>query len=107
MRTRIWPEHTIKNRAIDLSWLNLNVRTLTRIMIQPEFRHNGLAEYLIRETINCVGVQFIECVTFTEQVARILTRVGFRNMGRLSSGVCDYYLYQVIKPELFSDCNKF
>jgi GNAT superfamily N-acetyltransferase len=101
MRTRIWPEHTIMKKAIDLTWLNASVRTLSRVMVKPEFRHRGVAEYLIRNTIDTVGVRFIECVTFTNTIARILERVGFVNHGRLSSGVCDYYLYEVVRPVCF------
>jgi hypothetical protein len=93
MRLKIWPEHVILKKAIDLTWLNSNVRCLNRVMVKPEFRKRGIAEYLVQNTIGGVGVPFIECVTFTDSIARILSRVGFVNYGRLSSGICDYWLW--------------
>lgn len=107
VRLRIWPEHTIQKKAIDLAWLNQNVRTLSRVMVSPEFRNNGVAERLIRKTIDSVGVRYIECVTFTAQIARILEKVGFVNHGRLSSGICDYYLYEVVNPVVFGSRVEF
>jgi GNAT superfamily N-acetyltransferase len=101
-RLEIWPEHTIMNRAINLTWLNRNVRCLSRVMVSPEKRGNGIAEYLIKHTINTVGVQYIECVTFTESIKHILENVGFVNYGELTTKKHDYFLYEVRNSIVFT-----
>jgi hypothetical protein len=93
MRAVVWPHVGIAHGNIDLDWLNLNVRTLARVIVNPLYLGRGLAEYLISETLGRVDVPFIECTVITHFVGRILLKLGFRDYGPMRSGRCNYFVY--------------
>jgi GNAT superfamily N-acetyltransferase len=80
-----------------LAILNRYCRTLTRVMVKPQFRGRGIASELIRQTVDLVGVPFIECLTFTDSIARLLLLAGFKNYGKTGGMGCDYFLRQSLQ----------
>jgi GNAT superfamily N-acetyltransferase len=82
-----------------MSWLNQHVRTLSRIMVRPEYRGKGYASWLLENTLRLVEADFVECLTFTESIAHILEHAGFKNYGRTGGLQCDYYLWTSLSAE--------
>jgi GNAT superfamily N-acetyltransferase len=82
------------SRRRAMSYLNRNIRCLTRVMVKPLYRGRGIASCIIQQTLPLVGVPFIECLTFTEGIASILLKCGFVNHGRQLTGKCDYFLFK-------------
>jgi len=68
-------------------------------MVRPEWRKRGLAESIIRNTLPMVGVPYIECVTFTESIERLLVKCGFRSYGRTGGVGCEYYLWNQLQTD--------
>jgi GNAT superfamily N-acetyltransferase len=101
-----WPYrfNSVRNRAITelqdmpersrMTFINRHVRTLSRIMVRPAHRGRGIASWLLAETINLVPARYIECLTFTQAIARILRRQGFIDYGITGGMACNYYLWQ-------------
>lgn len=75
------------------TYINRHIKTLSRIMIRPKWRARGYASWLIENTLSLVLADYIECLTFTEQIASILLRQGFIQYGRTGGMECDYFLW--------------
>ena len=86
-----------------MAYLNRHVRCLTRIMVRPEYRGQGIASKMIMATLPLLGVTFVECLTFTEGIARILERCGFQKYGRTGGMNCDYYLWSKLRVKGHKD----
>ena len=99
VRLAALPELTKMNRRRQMSFLNRNIRCLTRVMVKPLYRGRGIASQIIAETLPLVSVPFIECLTFTAGIASILSKAGFVNHGRQASGQCDYFLYSRLSAD--------
>lgn len=92
-RLSLFAEHKVYGKAIDLDWLNGNIRQLNRVMVRPSYRGRGIATALVSQTLGLVGVPYIECLTFAELIRNILLRVGFVDHGVTKTGECRYYLW--------------
>jgi GNAT superfamily N-acetyltransferase len=86
------PYYHSLNRRRQIYWLNKNVRCLTRVMVKPEHRGRGIAKELIRQTVPKLCVPYVECLTFTAGIAKILTDCGFTDYGQSDKATCNYYL---------------
>jgi hypothetical protein len=64
---------SLKNR---FSFINKNIRIISRVIIEPRFRSIGLAEKLVRETMNKVDVPIIEALAVMGRVCRFFERAG-------------------------------
>jgi GNAT superfamily N-acetyltransferase len=93
VRYRLFADHIVHGKCIDVQWLNDNVRQLNRVMVRPEHRGQGIATQLVRQTLPMVGVRYIECLTFAHLIRGILLRTGFVDQGLVRSGTCRYYLW--------------
>jgi len=76
------------------TWLNRNVRTLSRIMIRPSYRGRGYATWLLQNTLELIEAEYVECLTFTDGIARILSRAGFVDYGKTGGMECNYFLWR-------------
>lgn len=94
VRHRVFVEILGCSRRYRMAYYNKNLRTLSRVMVRPSCRGQGIATQMILRTLEQVGVPFIECLTFTASIARILECCGFKNLGRTGGMGCDYYLWQ-------------
>jgi GNAT superfamily N-acetyltransferase len=83
-----------------MTWINRHVRTLSRIMIRPAYRGRGYASRLLENTLGMVNADFVECLTFTESIAHILERAGFKNYGKTGGLECDYYLWHSAQVDI-------
>jgi GNAT superfamily N-acetyltransferase len=57
--------------------LNLELRTLRRLVTCPGWRRKGLAAMLLRVTLPILGVPFVECVSVAARRSRFLEDAGF------------------------------
>lgn len=93
-RGLIFREHLIDNRFMNVRWLNKNVRCLNRVMVRPEYRGQGIATRLVKQTLPLVGVPYVECLTFAELIKNVLIRCGFESYGKAAQNTCHYYLWR-------------
>lgn len=63
----------LKNR---FSFINKNIRIISRVIIEPRFRSIGLAEKLVRETIDKVDVPIVEALAVMGRVCKFFERAG-------------------------------
>jgi hypothetical protein len=64
------------DRRTRLNLLNKNVRTISRVIIEPRFRSLGLAARLVRETMPLMNVAFIEALAVMGQVNPFFEKAG-------------------------------
>lgn len=57
-------------------FINKNIRTISRVIIEPRFRSIGLAEKLVRETMERVEVPVIEALAVMGKVNNFFERAG-------------------------------
>lgn len=98
-RNELFSEHLGLRKNIDLEWLNRNVRCLNRVMVRPEYRGQGIATRLVRQTLPLVGVPYVECLTWAHLIKHILIRCDFVEFSAPIDKKCGYYLW---KSPIFS-----
>jgi GNAT superfamily N-acetyltransferase len=64
------------DRKSRLSFINKNIRTISRVIIEPRFRSLGLATRLVRETIELIDVPIIEALAVMGRVNNFFERAG-------------------------------
>jgi GNAT superfamily N-acetyltransferase len=83
-----------RQRRLVLSWVNQNIRLLTRIVVLKEWRRRGFAAALLKQTLPLLDVPYVECVTQTAAIAALLTAAGFTKEGELPPPSLYYYLWR-------------
>lgn len=63
-------------RSATLRLLNREVRTITRVVIHPQFRGVGLARQLVQQTLNRAGVVLVEAMAAMGRVNPFFERAG-------------------------------
>jgi len=66
------------DRSLRMQWLNAYVRTIRRVVVDPRYRGLGLASRLVRETLDQVGVPFVEALAVMGHVHPFFERAGMR-----------------------------
>jgi hypothetical protein len=64
------------DRKSRLLFINKNIRTISRVIIEPRFRSLGLAVRLVRETIVLIDVPIIEALAVMGRVNNFFERAG-------------------------------
>jgi len=62
-----------------LAWLNANVRTISRVVIDPRWRGLGLAARLVRETMPHVNTPVVESLAVMGPISGFFERAGMRS----------------------------
>lgn len=62
--------------------LNREVRILRRLVVQPDLRGCGLGQWLVRQTLGWLGVEWVECLSAMGTVSAVFRRAGMRRIGR-------------------------
>jgi len=73
-------------RGARLRLLNREVRTITRVVLRPEFRGCGLATVLVRQVLQQAGVPYVEALAAMGQVNRFFERAGMTRIGKVRRG---------------------
>jgi hypothetical protein len=64
------------DRKSRLLFINKNIRTISRVIIEPRFRSLGLATRWVRETIELIDVPIIEALAVMGRVNNFFERAG-------------------------------
>lgn len=64
------------DRKSRLGFINANIRTISRVIIEPRFRSLGLATRLVKDTIDMVGVPIIEALAVMGRVNNFFEKAG-------------------------------
>lgn len=97
VREQALQEYEALPRISRYTWMNANMRQLSRIMIRQEHRGKGYASWLLKMALCRVDARYIECVTFTEKIRYILENAGFEKFGKTGGMGCDYFLFRTGK----------
>lgn len=77
------PAHPRRVLADGASWLNANVRLLSRVVVDPHLRGCGVAAILLRRTLPLLGVPFVECLAQMGRHSSFLAAAGFAHLGTM------------------------
>lgn len=75
-----------------LRFANANVRTLSRVIVHPQFRAAGLAQQIVRQLVDRSPTRYVECSTTMGAYAGFLTRCGFEQIAT-EPGEPSYFLF--------------
>jgi hypothetical protein len=76
------------DRITRLKLIGKNIRTISRVIIEPRFRSLGLAARLVRETMLIMNVPFIEALAVMGRVNPFFEKAGMRRFDTPPSAGC-------------------
>ncbi len=76
------------DRSTRLKIINKNIRTISRVIIEPRFRSLGLAVRLVRETMPLMDAAFIEALAVMGRVNPFFEKAGMVRYDALPSLAC-------------------
>lgn len=88
MRSAAMPFLTGLDRRTRMTILNKNVRTISRVIIEPRFRSLGLAVRLVRETTPLMNVCFVEALAVMGQINPFFEKAGMTRYDSPPSPAC-------------------
>jgi hypothetical protein len=88
MRSEALPFLAGLDRSTRMSILNKNIRTISRVIIEPRFRSLGLASRLVRETMPLMTVPFVEALAVMGQVNPFFEKAGMTRYDAPPSPAC-------------------
>jgi hypothetical protein len=88
MRSAAMPFLAGLDRRMRLNLLNKNVRTISRVIIEPRFRSLGLAVRLVRETMPLIIAPFVEALAVMGQVNPFFEKAGMTRYNAPPSPAC-------------------
>jgi GNAT superfamily N-acetyltransferase len=95
-RLSIFPHLKRRPRREVLSWVNQNIRILTRIVVLKAYRRQGYGRRLITESLPLLNVPYVECITADVAIGRLLATAAFVCEGKIDSPPLYYYLWRRI-----------
>jgi len=76
------------DRSTRLKLINKNIRTISRVIIEPRFRSLGLAARLVKETMPIMDVPFIEALAVMGRVSPFFEKAGMTRFDPPASAGC-------------------
>jgi hypothetical protein len=76
------------DRVTRLSVINKNIRTISRVIIEPRFRSLGLAQRLVRETMPLMNVPYVEALAVMGRVNPFFEKAGLTRFDSPPSAAC-------------------
>ncbi len=64
-----------------LRWLNANVRTISRVIVHPQFRSLGIASALVRRVLLDCPVRYVEAFAVMGKIVPFFERAGMKSDG--------------------------
>jgi hypothetical protein len=64
------------DRSTQLKLINKNIRTISRVIIEPRFRSLGLAVRLVKETMPLMNVPFVEAIAVMGRINPFFEKAG-------------------------------
>jgi GNAT superfamily N-acetyltransferase len=68
----------LATRAMSLQLLNREMRSISRVVIHPQYRGIGLAQYLVRETLGFAGTELVEALASMGRVNPFFAKAGMQ-----------------------------
>lgn len=78
--------------AAQASFINANVRTISRVVVHPAYRGLGLAVALVRCVIRHCPVRYVEALSMMARVHPFFERAGMTRAGSADEGRPAYYI---------------
>jgi hypothetical protein len=84
------PSHRVRERVLGLTgprygqklrFINANLRTISRVIVHPQFRALGLASALVRRICQDCPVRYVEAIATMGRVHPFFQRGGMRRVG--------------------------
>jgi hypothetical protein len=66
------------DRSTQLELININIRRISRVIVEPRFRGLGLASRIVRETMPLVNVPIVEALAVMGWINPFFERAGMR-----------------------------
>ena len=76
------------DKSARLKLVNRNIRTISRVIIEPRFRSLGLAAGLVKETMPLINVPFIEALAVMGRVNPFFEKAGMTRFDSPPSAAC-------------------
>jgi ABC-type ATPase with predicted acetyltransferase domain len=76
-----------------LRWINANLRTISRVIVHPQFRSLGLASQLVRRVLEDCPTRYVEAVAAMGLVHPFFVRAGMTLHEPMSEGESAYFLF--------------
>ena len=76
-----------------LAWANRNLRTISRVIVHPQFRGLGLAGRLVRRALRDAPVRYVEAVAAMGEVHPLFERAGMRRIEPAGEGEAAYFIF--------------
>ena len=73
-------------------WLNANLRTISRVIVHPQFRGLGLAARMVRHVCGQCDVRYVDALAAMGDVHPLFERGGMRRLGG-AAGEAAYFLF--------------
>jgi len=68
----------LATRAMSLQLLNREMRCIRRVVIHPQYRGIGLAQYLVRETLGFAGTELVDAMASMGRVNPFFAKAGMK-----------------------------
>lgn len=66
------------DRQLALAMINREIRTITRVIIHPQYRGVGLAHWLVRQTLPLAGTPLVEAIAVMGRVNPFFEKAGMK-----------------------------
>ncbi|MCJ7730561.1 MAG: hypothetical protein MUO27_11900 [Sedimentisphaerales bacterium] len=76
------------DKSTRLKLINKNIRTISRVIIEPRFRSLGLAACLVKETMPIMDVPFIEALAVMGRISPFFEKAGMTRFDPPASVSC-------------------
>jgi GNAT superfamily N-acetyltransferase len=87
---RCFARERCMERAREIGWLNENVRTISRVIVHPQFRGVGVAARLVRVMCEEAQVKYVEAIAAMGRVHPFFEKGGMR---RVECGEKGYFVW--------------
>ncbi|MBC7783094.1 MAG: GNAT family N-acetyltransferase [Burkholderiales bacterium] len=74
-----------------IAWANANVRTISRVIVHPQFRSIGLARVLIKQLIDSATTRYVEASARMGRAHPLFERAGMHRVEPASAAEPVYY----------------
>jgi hypothetical protein len=76
------------DKSTRLKLINKNIRTISRVIIEPRFRSLGLAARLVKETMPIMNVPFVEALAVMGRISPFFEKAGMTRYDPPASAAC-------------------
>jgi GNAT superfamily N-acetyltransferase len=90
---RCFARESVLPRAREAGWVNENLRTISRVVVHPQFRGVGVASRLVRVMCEEAGTGYVEAIAAMGKVHPFFEKGGMKRIE--SEGEKGYFLWKI------------